>query len=110
MQIGWGEGLDQAARYLNQKPDAENLKVISWYSTSSFSFFSKNQTRELGPLGAWTNESWQDFNTSDYAVVYIQELQRNMPAEVLERLAALKPEHSIRIYGIEYVRVYQIIP
>jgi hypothetical protein len=33
-----------------------------------------------------------------------------MPAEVLERLAALKPEHSIRIDGIEYVRVYQIIP
>jgi len=24
MMIGWGEGMDQAARYLNQKPDAEN--------------------------------------------------------------------------------------
>jgi 4-amino-4-deoxy-L-arabinose transferase-like glycosyltransferase len=30
MQIGWGEGIDQAARYLNQKPHAEKLKVISW--------------------------------------------------------------------------------
>ena len=30
--IGWGEGMDQAARYLNQKPKVEQMTVGAWYS------------------------------------------------------------------------------
>ena len=41
MQIGWGEGLDQAARYINQKPNSEDLRVIAWYAGGSFSYFLK---------------------------------------------------------------------
>ncbi len=45
MQIGWGEGIDLAARYLNQKPDAARLKVISGYDIGSFSYFFKGANR-----------------------------------------------------------------
>jgi hypothetical protein len=108
MQIGWGEGLDQAAHYLDQKPDAEKLKAISWYSTSSFGYLSKTRARFLGPKGDWTDEDRKLFNTSDYAVVYIHQWQRGMPAEVLAQLAKMKPEHSIWINGIEYVQIYRL--
>jgi 4-amino-4-deoxy-L-arabinose transferase-like glycosyltransferase len=33
MMVGWGEGLDQAARYLNTKPDAPDLRVLAQYRT-----------------------------------------------------------------------------
>ena len=48
MQIGWGEGLDEAARYLNTKTTAADLHVISWYSPGSFSYFFKGDSRYLG--------------------------------------------------------------
>ena len=38
--IGRGEGLDQAADYLNTKPHVRKLKVFSWYDEGSFYIFS----------------------------------------------------------------------
>ena len=29
--VGWGEGLDRAAAYLNTKPNAQDLLVSSWH-------------------------------------------------------------------------------
>ena len=43
MFIGWGQGLDQAGRYLNTVVDTENPDdetiVASWYPRGPFSFF-----------------------------------------------------------------------
>jgi hypothetical protein len=47
MHVGWGEGLDQAARYLNQKPNAAQLSAISWGSTGCLSYFFKGTTRSI---------------------------------------------------------------
>ena len=106
MQIGWGEGLDQAALYLNQKPDAENLVVSSWYSLGSFSFFFNGKVVNI-PSGVVIDSDWQAIHSSDYIVIYVHEWQRNLPAELLSELANKTPEHSIWINGIEYVRIYK---
>jgi hypothetical protein len=106
MQIGWGEGLDQAALYLNQKPDAENLVVSSWYSLGSFSFFFNGETVNI-PSGVIVGDNWQAIQSSDYIVIYVHEWQRNLPAKLLSELANKTPEHSIWINGIEYVRIYK---
>lgn len=95
MQIGWGEGIDQAARYLNNKPNAENLRVGSWYSTSSFSYFFAGRAQPLN-------------TDADYAVVYIHQWQRNTPKQFLDQLSGKVPEHTIWINGLEYVRIYKI--
>jgi hypothetical protein len=106
MQIGWGEGLDQAALYLNQKPGAENLVVSSWYAKGPFSFFFKGQVISI-PGADITHNELQAINASDYIVIYVHQWQRNLPPEVLSELVSRKPEHTIWINGIEYVRIYK---
>jgi hypothetical protein len=108
VQIGWGEGLDQAARYLNSKPNSENLKVKSWYANGSFSYFSTSRVSPIAIDHPWTITDWKEFHEANYVVVYIHEWQRNLPPELLEYLKASKPEYSFWINGLEYVRVYKI--
>ncbi len=108
MQVGWGEGLDQAARYLNDKPGADKIRVMAWYAGGPFSYFSKSQVSPLDVDHPWSQDDWNQFNKSDYVVVYIHEWQRDLPAEVLDRLRGLQPEYSVWIDGLEYVRVYKI--
>jgi hypothetical protein len=55
----------------------------------------------------WDAEDWNQFNKSDYVVVYIHQWQRDLPSEVLDRLRDLQPEYSVWINGLEYVRVYK---
>ena len=108
MQIGWGEGLDQAAKYINSKSNSEQLKVIAWYGTGPFSYFSNSIVSSLDVDHPWSQADWDEFNKSDYAVVYIHQWQRNLPEEVLDHLKNLKPEYSVWIGGLEYAQVYKI--
>ncbi len=94
MQIGWGEGIDQAARYLNNKPNSENFRVDSWYFEGSFSYFY--------------NPTYSLFPDADYAVIYAHQWQRSTPRELLAYISERTPEHTIWINGIEYVRIYKI--
>jgi hypothetical protein len=95
MQIGWGEGIDQAARYLNNKPNAEQLRVGSWYSIGSFSYYFSGRAQTLN-------------NNADYAVIYIHQWQRYTPKKMLDDLSGKSPEHTIWINGIEYIRIYKL--
>lgn len=106
--IGWGEGLDQAARYLNQKPGAEQFYVLSWYVPGCFSYFFDGTSRDL-PYSGWEDIHFQEALNSDYAVVYYaHELQRYAPKQLLDYLAHQTPEHAVWIDGLEYVRIYKM--
>lgn len=107
MQIGWGEGLDRAARYLNQKPDSEHLSVMSWYAKGSFSYFFNGNSRNL-KSGFELEPDLHRLLSKDYVVVYYHQWQRDTPASILEYLSKQTPEHSIWINGIEYVRIYKM--
>ena len=79
MMVGWGEGLDQAADYLNALPGSKGLKVISWCGEGCFSYFFKGYTIEMD----W-DMSPAEIQKADYAILYINQLQRQLPsAEVL---------------------------
>lgn len=108
MQIGWGEGLDQAARYLNNKPNAEHLRVGAWYSPGSFSYFFSGHTHTLTSNPKLKDGQWQRFVNADYIVIYIHQWQRYVPKQVLDYLSEKKPEHTISINGIEYVEIYKM--
>jgi len=108
MQIGWGEGLDQAADYINAKPNSNRIRVMAWYGGGPFSYFSESRVTALDLDRRWTTEDWDEFNKSDYVVVYIHQWQRDIPAEVLDQLRDSQPEYSVWIDGLEYIRVYKI--
>jgi 4-amino-4-deoxy-L-arabinose transferase-like glycosyltransferase len=106
MMIGWGEGIDQAARYLNEKPDVEHLRVMSWYPDGSFSYLFKGET--LGAAPEWEQTEPIVFN-SDYVVTYIHQWQRGLPfPEMLAYFAEQTPEKVISLNGLEYAQIYNI--
>lgn len=98
MFIGWGEGLDEAARYLNESTDVAQTSVASWYERGPFSFFYD------GP-SASNRYIWE----ADYAVIYNHQWQRELPSRrMLAYFDQLTPEQSIPIDGLEYVRIYNM--
>jgi hypothetical protein len=106
MMIGWGEGLDQAARFLNSQAGAENLQVATGVWNGSFSYFFKGQVK-------WSHftpgTSPEDWSSSDFYVIYINEWQRGrLPKELMDYLEKMQPVQAIRLQGLEYVRVYDL--
>jgi hypothetical protein len=108
MMIGWGEGLDQAARYLNEKPDANKLRVISWYGDGSFSYFFRGKTYTFSTTKDMGDVELDKILDLDYAVIYIQQRQREIPYKLLNILDQETPEYSVWINDIEYVRIYNL--
>ena len=98
VNIGWGEGLDQAAAYLNQQPGASEKTVAAWYSWQFAPFF-KGETVDLSSVEAAL--------TADYVVFYINQLQRGFPsAELLDYFWARRPLHTVWLDGVPYVHIY----
>lgn len=98
MFIGWGEGLDEAARYLNTHTDVKNTAVASWYERGPFSFFYDGQSSS-------NRHIWE----TDYSVIYNHQWQRELPSRrMLAYFDTLTPEHSIWLNDLEYVRIYNM--
>lgn len=94
--VGWGEGLDQAARYLNQRPPA---KAAAWYDWVFAPFYRGTVTEVVPP---------ENLITADYSALYLNQVQRNIPDPNLVRYfrELRQPEHTVRLAGIEYAWLY----
>ncbi len=94
--VGWGEGLDQAARYLNTLPP---VTVAAWYEWL-FPVFYQGQTEPVVPP--------ENLLTADYAVLYINQVQRDIPGPNIIHYfrSRRQPEQTIRLAGIDYAWVY----
>lgn len=96
--MGWGEGMEQAAAYLNSKPDAQNLYVASTPSQTLLPYFK----------GTGENFYTNDIALrADYVVLYLAQRQRLAPSpEIVRYFEAQKPEKIITIKGIPYAKIY----
>jgi hypothetical protein len=96
--VGWGEGMEQAAAYLNQRPDADELTVASVPAQTFLPFFR----------GEGENFYTNDVALrADYVVLYVSQLQRLAPSpEVIRYFSAMEPERTIYIRGVPYVWIY----
>ena len=107
MMIGWGEGLEQAAQYLNQQPDAKQLHVLSWYEPGCFSYFFEGSSAAI-PNEDLSDTDLQGALNADYVVLYYaQQVQRRATKELIALLDPHPVAHRVWIDGIEYVRVYK---
>ena len=98
MMIGWGEGGDETARYLNTLPDAEGSVVASGYTNGPFSYFYDGETVPLYFRHA-----------ADYAVVYAQDWQRQLPSRrAVAYYAQQQPIHVVNIDGLDYAHIYDL--
>ncbi len=98
MVVGWGEGLREAAMYLNQKPDAEKLKVAAFYPDGLQPYF-KGEVWDICVEGD---------DAADYTVLYVNMIQRRKCSEFVERYHEnSRPEKIINLNGINYAWIYK---
>lgn len=94
--VGWGEGLDGAARYLDRQPPG---RVAAWYEWLWPPFYR----REVEPVVPRDNAL-----TASQVVFYINQVQRDIPDPNLVHYfrSRRRPEHTVRLAGIDYAWVY----
>jgi len=110
MLVGWGEGLDQAARYLNEQKDPLAVSIATWHDTEFMPFYP-GETLPLRELDAGNVLPWL---LSDYVVSYLPQVQSNVPNEAtVHYFRSSEPEHTIHMKGVDYAWIYrtpQILP
>lgn len=104
--MGWGEGLELAAKYLNQKPHVDDLLVVAHYE-GPFSYRFKGKVTSAERLPKESAESIG----ADYVVLY-RAMQGRAPdrweTKVLSDYANKRPEHIVTLNGEEYVWIYAV--
>ena len=109
MMIGWGEGLDQAGRYLTSKSGSQDLRVMSHYPDGSFSYFFDGETLPLPDT--WEGIDSASLQDVDYLVLYIHQWQRQQPdPAMLAYFEQQEPEYVVRINNLDYAQVYKLHP
>jgi 4-amino-4-deoxy-L-arabinose transferase-like glycosyltransferase len=106
--VGWGEGYEQAVRYLNQKEDAARLSVATWYAKQCVAPFFGGQAHKLNvnsqePIGV---VPWYD---TDYVISYINQVQRDIPnPATVSFFRSQQPEYVVHIKGLDYASIYKV--
>ena len=96
--VGAGAGYDLAAKYLNRKPNAQELRVQTF--PQSAQFFLPYFTGQIH----WADAGEE--GTPDYEVVHIRESQAGWVPQTGTLNGEL--EHVITLNGIDYVWIYRI--
>ncbi|MBE7471414.1 MAG: glycosyltransferase family 39 protein [Anaerolineales bacterium] len=106
MQVGWGEGLDEAAAFLNTLPNAETLKVVAWYSTTFEPYFKGHSIYEIDDEKI--SRSPKPGLAADYVVVYVNQVQRQLPSEGALQFfqASASPVYTVTLNGLDYAWIY----
>jgi 4-amino-4-deoxy-L-arabinose transferase-like glycosyltransferase len=96
--VGWGEGLDRVAAYLNAKPIVLQAPTVATaYHRVLEAHLHGNNAMPL-----------EQADLADYIVPYINGIQRHQKAEVLSsHLSGQDPEYVVWLNGIEYAQVYR---
>ncbi len=102
--VGWGEGLEKAAYYLNSEPDAENVRAATFYYRDIATFYhgkvAKLVDDKPGEPAPWLG--------SDYVVFYLNQVQREMPDTATVRyFQSLTPEFTYERNGLPYIQIYR---
>jgi hypothetical protein len=95
LPVGWGEGLQEAAAYLNAQPDAEKLTVASAGVPGMAPKF-RGRTLPLTP---------SSLADADYVVIYVSDRQGGL-SPVDDFIADAVPRYVVRLQGVEYAWVY----
>ncbi len=109
--IGWGEGIDQAALWLNEYDQGLGRPAVSAYTLGSFSYFYDQSAYTDKPRRVWPAAGERgDWRELDYMVTYVNQWQRQLPdAERLDFFAQHTPIYTYWFRGLELARVYDLV-
>jgi len=98
--VGWGEGYEQAAAYLNAKPNAEELQV----NMPAFPVFAPQFDGSTLSM-----EQYSDWG-SDYVMFYLAHVQRQRYGKLMTKYLynpRVAPEKVFSLHGVDYIWLYQ---
>jgi 4-amino-4-deoxy-L-arabinose transferase-like glycosyltransferase len=96
--VGWGEGMEQVAAYLNQRPDADRAYVAAVPAQTLLPYF-----RGTGE-NFYTNDVAL---RADYVILYVSQVQRLAPSpEIVHYFLGMRPEHTVDVLGVPYAWIY----
>jgi hypothetical protein len=102
--VGWGEGFDKVAAWLNEQPD------ITGELTTSRMIKSLNPYLKPGAQ-AFFPDAGELRDNAGYLVVYISEVQGGPPVAPSDRFYGEQaPLHVVTIHRVEYAWIYQVPP
>lgn len=102
--IGDGEGLGEAARWLNQQPDITGVTVASTMINSLQPWLRPGAQSVSPRRGQLSPET-------GYALIYIRHLQRGtLPPPFDQFYPHQNPLHRVTIHGVDFALIYQVPP
>jgi hypothetical protein len=97
VKVGWGEGMDQVAAYLQQQPHPERLVVATSYEQNLLPFFAGSA------VGHHQNKP------SDYVLNYIRQIQNGYPfPEYWTYFQVRPPVYQLKLGGMDYAWLYRV--
>lgn len=98
--VGWGEGLEQAAAWINRQPDAATATVSPYYENVTNHYLT-------GRSLDWSKDGKKQLQ-ADYVVFYVAQTQRKLPfpglvAYFQSKIAA----HIIEFGDTPYIWIYK---
>ncbi|MEM8532498.1 MAG: phospholipid carrier-dependent glycosyltransferase [Chloroflexota bacterium] len=96
--IGWGEGMDQIGKAIQDRPDVDQGAVLSALPPT------------LQPFVSIPVKSITEFGQSpdNYAIVYLESIQRGAHPEIYDRIQQTVPVERITIHDIDYATIHQL--
>ncbi|RMH78458.1 MAG: phospholipid carrier-dependent glycosyltransferase, partial [Calditrichaeota bacterium] len=95
IKVGWGEGMEQVAAYLNQQENAQSLVVATSYASTLLPFFVGRAVKhhQVAP--------------SDYVLNYIRQVQNGYPfPEYWQYYQPRPPLMTVHEDGLDYAWLY----
>lgn len=96
--IGWGEGMERVGAWLSARHDIGEGQILSALPPTLQPFVPV-PVQEIRAI---------DRVPANYAVAYLESLQRGDAPEIYARIGETVPLYTLRIHGIEYARIYQL--
>jgi hypothetical protein len=107
MLVGWGEGLEEAARFLNERsagqPRRSDSRAAAWYGQNVFGPFFQGQSYDLYYDLSKAADLYA--NDVDYVVTYVNQRQRALLDGSVDSLLK-DPIKTISRQGVTLAQVY----
>ncbi len=101
VKVGLGEGMEQAAAWLNNQPNANQLRVGTALEQTFAPFF----------VGHISDLNTREPFSADFVLAYSRHIQNGIPfAEFWEYFEARQPVYHLNIAGIDYLNLYKEAP
>jgi 4-amino-4-deoxy-L-arabinose transferase-like glycosyltransferase len=101
--VGWGEGYEQAAAWLNAQPDITGALTVS-AMTPTLQPYLRSGAQAVPPADPLPEQA-------GYVVISVEQTQRGLVLPPFDQFfGRATPLHTVRIGGLDYLWIYQAPP